>query len=260
MRAVRCRRKREPMSPISRACWELKLAFNRSRGEFRWIASPLGMSVRPSVRYTFTPAGTTIMMLPPLRRAAASPQPKCCRPAQRRAVHRPARSQSCRRTAAPDRARQQPLADHRPRRRRASPSQAAVPCQAELDPLNTMLGATPWRWQTCTTLTPGFSVYCTAEPTPIRLPVHRFRRQAASASRAVSSAAYLSPGTRTKQHSPVHLVAGVFETIAPDPQRMGGRPSAAANLACPMPLQFIASTCMLQNARSAIGSQFVRTL
>jgi hypothetical protein len=40
----------------------------------------------------------------------------------------------------------------------------------------------------------------------------------------------------------------------------GDKPSAAAHSACPMPLRFIASTCMLQNARSAIGPLSVRTL
>jgi hypothetical protein len=37
---------------------------------------------------------------------------------------------------------------------------------------------------------------------------------------AIGSAAQLSPGTRTKQGSPVHFVAGFFQAIAPYAQRM----------------------------------------
>jgi len=50
-----------------------------------------------------------------------------------------------------------------------------------------------------------------------------------------------------KLASPVHFVAGFVEAIASDAQRM--RSSVVASSAFPMPPKFIASICMLQEAK-----------
>lgn len=63
----------------------------------------------------------------------------------------------------------------------------------------------------------------------------------------------MGPGTRMKKRSPVHFVAGFFQAIASDSQRVRRKPERGGVLAWPMPLQFSASTCMLQNARRVIG-------
>jgi predicted RecB family nuclease len=51
----------------------------------------------------------------------------------------------------------------------------------------------------------------------------------------------LRPGTPFKQGTPVHFVPALFETIAPNAQRMWRETSAAACSGCPIPLKFIAS-------------------
>ncbi|MGY3493926.1 hypothetical protein [Bradyrhizobium sp. USDA 4502] len=61
------------------------------------------------------------------------------------------------------------------------------------------------------------------------------------------------------QQSPVHLAAGFFETIAADPQRIARKTEARGIPGMPDAVQLIASTCMFQNTRSAIGLEFVRT-
>lgn len=77
-------------------------------------------------RCTFTPAGTTIMMPSPCRRTAVSPPPDCCRPAQRRAVHLPARMSPSRSAVARRRVTPQAPAPHTSRRRRAPASPVAA--------------------------------------------------------------------------------------------------------------------------------------
>ena len=63
-----------------------------------------------------------------------------------------------------------------------------------------------------------------------------------------------------KQRSPVHFVAGFFETIAPYAQRMLRKTERCDILGMHhAALLLIASACMLQNARRAFGPLSGRT-
>ena len=189
------------------------------------------MSVWPSAKCTFTPAGATISTPSPCRRAAASPRPGCCPPARRRAVHPPVRSRS---SPFGGRTRSRNVASAGTSF--AAPSASAT--VASWDAFravrpnwtrqrNSRLVAMPWRRQTAATATPGFSLSCTIARFCSSLKRRRFDLPSTSCAvrrylRHVQLAAQLNcaPGTWMKQVSPVQFVAGFFEPIAPDAQRM----------------------------------------
>jgi hypothetical protein len=70
----------------------------------------------------------------------------------------------------------------------------------------------------------------------------------------------LSPGTGMKQGPAVHFVAGLFQAIAPDAQRMRRETECCGvlNVLHAAPVHRL--QCMRQNARSAIGPLSLRTL
>jgi hypothetical protein len=84
--------------------------------------------------------------------------------------------------------------------------------------------------------------------------------QAVLAPCAISSAAYLRPGTRMESARPSISLPDCSRRSRQIRNACGKRSSAAAYSACPLPDLFVASTCMLQNVRSAIGPLSVRTL